>query len=69
MTATDHFDMLFGGEGKPAEDSKDAGDGNADQLMDMLGVMIDDKEDDKAVVDDAIVIEDDAAIIVEDDAP
>lgn len=67
--ALDQFDKLFGGESggaQKAEESKDAGDGNADQLMDMLGVG---KEPNAEEDDDAIIIEDDAAIIVEDKEP
>lgn len=67
--------MLFGsGDQKPKdktkfEDPKDANEGNADQLMDMLGVTLDDdqnKDQMNSNIDDAIVIEDDA-IIIEDD--
>ena len=64
--------MLFGaGDATDAnvpkvEESKDALEGNADQLMDMLGVTLDDDADKKpeaSAIDDAIVIEDDAIIV------
>lgn len=48
------------------EESKDALEGNADQLMDMLGVTLDNeagKKPEPAAVDDAIVVEDDAIIV------
>lgn len=64
------FGLEAGADNQPAgakfEESKDVGDGNADQLMDMLGVVLEDdgkKDVQPAIVDDAIVIEDDAIVV------
>ena len=75
VSASDQFDMLFGGGdggagipgGQKFEESKDQGEGDANQLMDMLGLDDDGGNNEPAAMDDAIVIEEDAAIIVDDD--
>ena len=72
---------MFGGDGaEPAlevpdkiEESKQSeGDGNTDQLMDMLGVVLEDEEaankrSSQPAGDDAAIVVEDDAIVVEDE--